>query len=36
MLKRERVRTSKIRMSKVKENIENLKRIRTSKVELDF
>jgi hypothetical protein len=30
----ERVRTTKIRMSKVKKNIENLKRIRTSKVSI--
>ncbi len=33
---REQVRTSKIRMSKVKKNIENLKHIRMSKVKLDF
>ncbi len=34
--KQERVRTSKIRMSKVQKLIKNLKRIRTSKVKLDF
>jgi hypothetical protein len=34
MMKWERVRTTKIRTSKVKKNIKNFKRIRTSKVSI--